>query len=186
MLSYDWEHDGRTTTFTWIGDAPGIVPARVYALAFTDEGRILLVGAGAEDDASWWWLPGGGVEEGESGEQALVRELQEEAGAAVHDLEFLGYRSVDDPVEGLSHIAMYWCQVTVPDSFVPRCEVTKNLFVLPEQFLDHLFWADDPAAAHLLQLATDTARRRSRATPLTDARRRRAVEPSTTAGLTFH
>lgn len=176
--SYDWKHDGRTTTFSWVGNAPGIVPARVYALAFTDEGRILLVGAGAEEDAGWWWLPGGGVEEGESAEQALVRELQEEAGAAVHDLEFLGYRSVDDPVEGLSHIAMYWCQVTVPDSFVPRCEVTRNLFVLREQFLDHLFWAEDPAAAHLLELATETARRRStpRASPLTDARRQRAVE----------
>lgn len=73
---------------------------------------------------------------------------------------------------------MYWCQVSVPDSFVPRCEVTKNLFVLPEQFLDHLFWADDPAAAHLLELAKQTARRRStpRATPLTTARRRRTVE----------
>ena len=177
-LSHEWEHDGRTTTFTWVGNAPGIVPARVYALAFTDRGRILLVGGGCEGDASWWWLPGGGVEEGESAEQALVRELQEEAGAAVHDLEFLGYRSVDDPVEGLSHIAMYWCRVTVPDSFVPCCEVTKNLFVLPEQFLEHLFWADDPAAAHLLQLATETARHRSspRVSPLTDARRSRAVE----------
>ena len=178
VLSYDWEHDGRTTTFSWVGNAAGIVPARVYALAFTDEGRILLVGAGAEDEATCWWLPGGGVEEGESAEQALVRELQEEAGATVHDLEFLGYRRVDDPVDGQSHIAMYWCQVTVPESFVPRCEVTKNLFVRPEQFLDHLYWADDPAAAHLLRLATETARRRStpRATPLTDVRRQRTVE----------
>jgi 8-oxo-dGTP pyrophosphatase MutT (NUDIX family) len=176
--SYEWDHDGRTTTFSWVGNAPDVVPARVYALAFTDKGRILLVGAGAEDDATWWWLPGGGVEQGESAEQALVRELQEEAGAVMHDLEFLGYRSVDDPVEGLSHIAMYWCQVTVPDAFVPRCEVTKNLFVLPEQFLAHLYWAEDPAAAHLLELATETARRRStvRATPLTDARRQRVLE----------
>jgi ADP-ribose pyrophosphatase YjhB (NUDIX family) len=183
--SHEWEHDGRTTTFTWLGDAPGIVPARVYALAFDDEGRILLVGVGSEDDDSWWWLPGGGVEQGESAEQALVRELHEEAGAAVHDLEFLGYRSVDDPVEGLSHIAMYWCRIAVPDSFVPRCEVTKNVFVLPEHFLDHLFWADDPAAAHLLQLATETARRRStpRASPLSDASRERAVDLLAAVGV---
>lgn len=45
--------------------------------------------------------------------QALVRELDEEAGAVANDLEPLGYR-VDDPVEGRSYIWTYCCRATLP------------------------------------------------------------------------
>lgn len=155
-----WHHDGRTTIFSWVGHSPDIVPARVYALAFTRDARLLLVGEDAQ--ANHWWLPGGGVEEGESAEQALVRELREEAGAVIDELALLGYRRVDDPLEGRSYIATYWCRVTLPTSFVPHRQeqVTKNLLVRPEQFLDHLFWADDPSATHLLRLASEIDGRR--------------------------
>jgi ADP-ribose pyrophosphatase YjhB (NUDIX family) len=159
-LVHAWDHDGRTTTFSWVNETDGIIPARVYALAFNSQARVLLVGAHRDDEPPLWWLPGGGVEEGESPERALVRELDEEAGAIIHDLELLGYRSVDDPLDGLSHIAMFWCRVALPASFVPRYEVTRNLLVEPKHFLDHLYWADDPSAAHLLKLATGLNRQR--------------------------
>lgn len=157
-LVHAWQHDERTTTFTWVGDDPAVAPSRVHALAFTGDGRILLVGADVPEVR--WWLPGGGVEQGESAEQALARELDEEAGAVIDDHELLGYQRVDDPVDGRSHHATYWCRVTLPASFVPTCEVTRNLVLRPEQFLEHLFWADDPASEHLLALALDIDRRR--------------------------
>ncbi len=150
-IAHDWHHDGRITTFTWVGDDPSIVRARVYAVAFAGDGRILLVGGTV---AGKWWLPGGGVEAGESPEQALARELDEEAGATVDDLALLGHRRVDDPVDGRSHIATYWCRVTLPAAFAPRHEITRHLLVEPQRFLEHVFWADDPAAARLLRLAT--------------------------------
>ena len=148
-LVHEWHHDGRVTTFSWFGDDPSIAPARVYALAFTPQDGILLV----SDDGERWWLPGGGVEHGESPEQALARELDEEAGAAIDDLEFLGLRRVDDPVDGVSHIATYWCAITLPASFVARHEVEHRLVVEPARFLDALWWSADPCAAHLLKLA---------------------------------
>ena len=157
-LTHRWTHDGRTTTFTWLESLDDITPDRVYAIAFTDHGRILLVGAGPSD--SRWWLPGGGVEPGEAAEAALRRELDEEAGATVEDLELLAYRQADDPVNGGSVIATYWVRVEVPDTFDPKFEVSESLLATPDQFLDYLFWADDPAAGRLLDLALAVEARR--------------------------
>jgi 8-oxo-dGTP pyrophosphatase MutT (NUDIX family) len=147
-------HDGRITTFTWLGKVDSNTSiARVYAIGFTKDGKILLVGSG--DASESWWLPGGGVENGESQEEALRRELMEEAGASVQELELLGHQHVDDPVDGPYRVSHYWARIDVPSSFEPQHEVRQSLLVQPEQFLAHLFWSDDPAARRLLDLALE-------------------------------
>ncbi len=51
------------------------------ALVVDRQGRVLLVRFwGPGRDRSWWGSPGGGIEPGESHEQALTRELHEEIG----------------------------------------------------------------------------------------------------------
>ena len=53
----------------------------VRALVIDRDDRVLLVRFwGPGRDRSWWGSPGGGIEPGESHEQALVRELHEEIG----------------------------------------------------------------------------------------------------------
>ena len=53
----------------------------VRALVLDRQGRVLLVRFwGPGRDRSWWGSPGGGIEPGESHEQALTRELFEEIG----------------------------------------------------------------------------------------------------------
>ncbi|WP_376796873.1 NUDIX domain-containing protein [Thermogemmatispora sp.] len=52
----------------------------VFALIFDDEGRILLV---HRNDIDWWNLPGGGMELGETVDEAVRREVREETGLEV-------------------------------------------------------------------------------------------------------
>lgn len=60
--------------------------AAVRALVIDDDDRILLVQYRRPvGDETWWGTPGGGVDPGESDQQALARELQEEVG--LHDFE---------------------------------------------------------------------------------------------------
>jgi 8-oxo-dGTP diphosphatase len=51
----------------------------VYAVIF-DEGRVLLA---HRRDIDWWNLPGGGMEMGETVEEAMCREVREETGLDV-------------------------------------------------------------------------------------------------------
>ena len=60
------------------------------------EGKILLIER-VRDDGSYWVLPGGGVEEGEREEQALVRECKEELGLDVKVIEPFLVRTSDKP-----------------------------------------------------------------------------------------
>ena len=150
-LVCDWEHEGRTITFTWLGDAV-VTPSRVYALAFTPDGDMLLVSGAPEDPDRW--LPGGGIEPGEAPEDALARELLEEAAATVLAHHPIGSQRVDDPVVGSEFHTFYWCRVTLADEYLPRHEVTQRHLVRPEDFLDALFWGRrDPKGAVLLTRA---------------------------------
>src|SRR5262245_15312516 len=92
-----WQYQGRTITFSWIGAAE-VNPSRVYALVFTVDHRLVLVSDGLGDPQ--FWLPGGGVENGETSKDALIRELAEEAAATILDLQRLGTQQVDDSEDG--------------------------------------------------------------------------------------
>jgi 8-oxo-dGTP diphosphatase len=62
----------------------------VYALIFDNEGRILL---GHRRDIDWWNLPGGGMEAGETVDEAICREVYEETGLEVKVEQLVGVYS---------------------------------------------------------------------------------------------
>ena len=48
-----------------------------------EDGKILLA---HEVNSGWWLIPGGGLEEGETPESCVIREVEEEAGMLVRPL----------------------------------------------------------------------------------------------------
>ena len=61
---------------------------RVRVIVYCDDGDILLVKN--RFSRQKWALPGGGVNRNESYEQAAVREVLEEIGLKIHNLQYLG------------------------------------------------------------------------------------------------
>jgi 8-oxo-dGTP pyrophosphatase MutT (NUDIX family) len=62
----------------------------VRALIVDSSARLLLFRADLKDRPAFWYAPGGGVEAGETDEEALVREVAEETGLAVDVAALLG------------------------------------------------------------------------------------------------
>ena len=151
------ERQGEKATLTWVGHIIA-APARVYALAFLSPHEMLLVSGGPSDPDRW--LPGGGVEHGETPEQALRRELLEEADASIEAMESLGSQRMEGAQGRHEYHRFYWCRVTLAPQDFPRAESTLRHIVPAADWLDTLLWGRaDPKAAMLLRQALEAERR---------------------------
>jgi ADP-ribose pyrophosphatase YjhB (NUDIX family) len=116
------------------------------ALVLDDEGRVMFSKRANDPAAGKWDLPGGFVEEGEHPLDSLHRELREEAGIRLHDLEFVGifmdwYR-VDS--REVSTLNIYWSARISDGEPTPADDVEDLRFFAP----DEIPW-DDVAFPHI-------------------------------------
>jgi ADP-ribose pyrophosphatase YjhB (NUDIX family) len=76
-------------------DSARIYPTRPYlavSAAICRDGRVLIVRRARPPAHGLYTLPGGGVELGESLEEAVVREVREETALAIEPVELVGFR----------------------------------------------------------------------------------------------
>lgn len=155
MLTEQATWDGRSIAVTWMPapfEPPRDLTTQAYGLCFTQEGQLALV----SNDGIEWNLPGGHPEEAESLEQALIREVWEEACGRVTRCQYLGSQRAEDPQnpEGLPvyYQARYWARVELED-FRPQFERRHRRLIVPSEFLSTLYWGRAAIAAVLLESA---------------------------------
>jgi 8-oxo-dGTP diphosphatase len=101
---------------------PGVVcrPRRAaYAVIRDEQGRVART-----YDRGRWYLPGGGCEDGETAEQAVVREVAEEIGRHARNVTPLGeamqyYHSIDDDCWYAMHASFFRAEIH-GEPFEPR------------------------------------------------------------------
>ena len=106
----------------------------VTAAVIVDQGRILLARRPPGDrHAGWWEFPGGKQEPGESLEECLAREIREELGLEITDLDFL--MAVDHDYQTFSlTLSAYFCR---PAAGAPVPAAADGLaWVRPERLGD--------------------------------------------------
>src|SRR2546426_9729223 len=92
----------------------------VYAVIFNEEGVLL----GHRRDIDWWNLPGGGMEAGETVDEALCREVREETGLEVEVEQLAGVYSKPQKQEV---VLTFRCR-TIGGMLQPTEEVRENRY----------------------------------------------------------
>ena len=82
----------------------------VVAAVIRNEDRVFATQRGYGNYKDWWEFPGGKIEDGETPEQALVREIREELAADISVDGYITTVEYDYPGFHLS-MACYWCSV---------------------------------------------------------------------------
>ena len=83
---------------------------RVVAAVILQDEQVLATQRGYGKYKDWWEFPGGKVEEGETPEAAIVREIQEELDVHIEVESFLTTVEYDYPEFHLS-MDCYWCRL---------------------------------------------------------------------------
>lgn len=99
----------------------------VAALVFNDRGQVLLV------NSPWrgWEYPGGLIESGETFEEALRREIREEAGVEVEILRFVGIcKNLEKDIVNIDFVCRY-----IGGELTPSEESTEVIWAEPEEAL---------------------------------------------------
>ncbi len=99
---------------------------RVVAAVIKDGDKIFATARGYGEFKGWWEFPGGKIENGETPQQALVREIKEELSATIEVDELIYTIEYDYPT---FHLSMYclWSKLVEGELILKEAEAAKWL-----------------------------------------------------------
>lgn len=109
---------------------------RVVAAVIRDGGRIFATQRGYGNYKDWWEFPGGKIEAGETSEQALKREIEEELDTEIKVGDFIDTIEYDYPEFHLS-MDCFWCEILEGNLDLKEHEAAKWL---AKEELDSVNW----------------------------------------------
>ena len=125
---------------------------QVYGVCFCGDKLVIGFGGNKHD----WGLIGGTIEPGESYEQTLVREVQEESNMRVVSTRPIGYQKVIGPSGQVDYQLRYMCKVEPIGEFVadPAGSVTEIKLINPSEYRQYFDWGEvgEAIIARALQL----------------------------------
>ena len=109
---------------------------KVVAAVIKDANRIFATARGYGDYKGWWEFPGGKVEQGETPQQALVREIKEELDTEISVGELIDTVEYDYPAFHLS-MDCFWAEVVAGNLVLKEAAAAKWL---TKETLDSVKW----------------------------------------------
>ena len=123
---------------------------KVVAAVIRRDGKVFATQRGYGDYRDWWEFPGGKVEERETPEEALVREIHEELDADITVDEYITTVEYDYPDFHLS-MDCYWCSLKTEHLALLEHEAAKWLSI---DDLDQVNWLPaDVLAVNAIRLS---------------------------------
>jgi len=138
-------YNGRDLTLVWYESnqiPTGKKISQVSAFCVDNNGDVLIV----RHEKQGWCLPGGHPEDGETVEETLRREVQEEADATIKsDINLMGYLGVFDPdnnsIEGRDYFQLrFLCKLDELNDFKADFETSDRQFIKPEELPKYITW----------------------------------------------